>query len=96
MVNVTTAFFLTLNYASGLPPTNATATPAMRGIVYDAIVARGARVLYSLDGLPESPIAGVAFVGVDGTGARTLSAKCDYVANSTCSGVAPACPPCFR
>jgi polygalacturonase len=94
LVNVSRAFFLTLNYAPGLPPTNSTATPTMRGVAYEGITVRGADFLYDIDGLPESPLQDLRFANISGEGVKALSKTCDY-AKGTCEGVTPSCPPCF-
>jgi len=87
---------MTMNYDSALPPTNATATPALFNVTVDGLVSTGGKQGWLLDGLPESQLAGLTFRNVSITGVpdKAYIVKCDYVEGSVCDGVAPSCPPC--
>jgi len=90
---------LTMNYAPGLPPTNASATPVFRNISLQNFTVDGAKYGYFIDGLPESNLDGISLRGVTigGVAAKNVFQACDNVArgSSSCDAAAPACPPCF-
>ena len=86
----------TMNYAPGLPPTNATATPALRNVTVSGLVSQASKDGWLLDGLPESPLENLTFNNVSITGAQTYISGCDYVGTAVCNGVAPSCPPCIK
>jgi hypothetical protein len=92
---VKTAFEITLNYHSGLAPTNATATPSLRNVLFDGISATDSGTLFDIDGLPESLISNLTFRNIDGVGSKTVVAKCDYASGACEGGVLPKCPPCL-
>jgi polygalacturonase len=98
LVNAGQAVQVTDNYDPGLPPTNATATPRFENISVIGLHSSNASSGWFLDGLPESPIKGLSLqdVVIDGTDARNLIKKCDFVdtATATCTNVSPSCPPC--
>lgn len=98
LVNVGEVVQITDNYDPGLPPTNATATPRFENISVIDVHSTNAAKGWLLDGLPESTIKGLRLdnVEIEGTGAKDLIVKCDYVdtATASCTGVSPSCPPC--
>merc|ERR1712183_865042 len=89
----------------GKGPTNASATPTFRNIVYEDIVLRRGGLQMSIQGLPESPVKNVSFRNVsfvDSVGApppyntsglwgpcENVEGRCD---RNTAAG---SCPPCF-
>lgn len=85
---------VTLNYSPGVPPTNATATPEVDGVVLRNVTAVNPKVGWLLDGLPESPLRNLVLDGVSIVGAGQLVAGCDNVASGSCTNVLPSCPPC--
>ena len=87
----------TLNYDSGLPPTNVTATPSLFNVTVDGLVSAGSKSGWLIDGLPESPLAQLTFrnVSIGGVPDKDYIVKCDYVQASVCDGVSPSCPPCI-
>ena len=106
--DVETAFSLTLNYASGIPPTNATATPRLRNVLLENITFIGAHSAGELNGLAESPIANVTlrdvrYVASGAAGMKVAGpvdgppkfGKCEHVEGGTCEGSTNVCPPCF-
>ena len=99
LINVGEVVQITDNYDPGLPPTNATATPRFENISVTNVFSNKAAKGWLLDGLPESPIKGLVLVNVtvEGTSAKGLIVKCDYVDKPTavCKGVSPSCPPCI-
>jgi polygalacturonase len=98
LLNVGEAVQVTDNYDPGLPPTNATATPRFENITISNLHSKSALKGWFLDGLPESPIKGLTLTNItlEGTSAKALTAKCDFVdaATASCTSVLPACPPC--
>lgn len=95
MHNVDTAFQVTLNYHAGLPPMNASATPVLRNVLFDGVTSEGAKVLYYVDGLPESNITNITWKDTAGTKNGQVVGKCDF-AQGACEGaVLPECPPCL-
>ena len=93
MKGVGTCVFVTLNYHSDLPKTNATATPRFDDILIEGLAAKDCGVGFSLDGLPESVIEGLKFVNVD-VKAKKMMEKCDYV-DGSCTHCSY-CPPCIH
>lgn len=87
------AIGLTLNYARGLPPTNATATPRYEGITFTNFSSAGCAQSFSFAGLNDSVIEGVALVNVSSVD-RAVGAECDFV-QGTCDALTKVCPPCF-
>lgn len=86
---------ITLNYASNLPPTNATGTPTLMGVYIHNVTAINPKQGWLLDGLPESPLQGLTLQNINIVGAGKLIQQCDYVATGSCAGVTPSCPPCM-
>ena len=87
----------TMNYAPGLPPTNATATPRLYNVTVENVVSTTSKQGWFVDGLPESPLAGLTFRNVSILGASEYVQQCDFVdtVTSVCEGVTPSCPPCI-
>lgn len=84
----------TLDYTGSVPPTNATATPAIHNVtIRDCTVLPGTRVAFEFEGLDDSVITGIALrnVSVDKHVGNT---QCDFV-NGTCD-FATGCPRCFQ
>lgn len=86
---------ITLNYASNLPPTNATGTPVLDGVLIRNVTAINPKQGWFLDGLPESPLQGLTLQDVTIINAGKLVQQCDYVGSGSCTGVLPSCPPCM-
>ena len=88
---------VTLEYTRPLPPpTNASATPRVSGLVINGGVVEAAGVAFEFQGLPESVVSGVVLEGVSvGAGVRPFG-PCEN-ATGVCKGMAASdCPPCFR
>ena len=88
------AISLTLKYEDGILPTNDTATPEIHDLTISGLDLTAKKLYMTCDGLPESPITGVAManVKVDGDGASNLD--CSYCSGSwTAQDVSP--DPCF-
>ena len=86
---------ITLDYTRPQPPpTNASATPAVRGVTFSG-GSIASPVAFSLQGLPESAVEGLLVQGVAlARGTRAASACAN--ASGVCRGMAPgACPPCL-
>ena len=91
------AIQVTLNYASNLPPTNATATPSMRNVLVQDVSAVGVEYGFFIDGLPESFIANLSLVNVSVQKASKGMFEQCVDANGTCAGtMEPGCPPCLQ
>ena len=92
--NTQAGIYFTLDYVSGLPPTNATATPQVR----DVRVTNGRHVAaangFAFVGLPESLITGVLLSNVTFVNATVLQAACTNT-TGTCAAVSPSCPTCL-
>lgn len=87
----------TLAYTGAVPPTNATATPAVHNVtIEDCVVLTGTRVAFEFEGLDDSEITGVLLRNVTVAGG-VGNTQCAFV-QGTCDGVVPAaaCPACFR
>lgn len=87
------AIGLTLNYARGLPPTNATATPRYEDISFVNFSSVGCGSSFSFDGLNDSVITNVRLENVR-TSDRSVGATCDFT-TGTCDALTNNCPPCF-
>ncbi len=88
---------MTLNYATGLPPGNASSTPVMRNVWLQDIYAERPIEGYFIDGLPESPITNATFTNVTILNpSKVLVQQCDNITASTCHAVFPSCPPCMQ
>ena len=94
---------LTLNYHTGLSPTNKTATPVMRNVLIEDCTFTAGKKSDArrpnagvVDGLPESHIQNVTFRNVDLNGGNAQWQTCQYVDNGVCEGSTNACPPCFE
>ena len=87
------AISLTLNCESSVPPTNATATPEMHDVAISQLNLTAESLYMLCEGLPESPITGVAMgdVAVGGDGSDSL--ECSYCSGSATGAVSP--DPCF-
>lgn len=85
MDGVGVAFEYTLNYHPGLPPTNATGTPKLSNVTARNIRATGAGSAWSIDGLQESIIEGLAFDGVS-VGYTDKEGSCE-LAQASCAPV---------
>ena len=85
--DVATALSLTLAYTHGLPPTNATATPRLRNVLFQNATFENATSAGEFVGLPESPIVNVTLRDVRyvGHGAPPPFGKCEYV-SGRCEG----------
>lgn len=88
---------VTLNYHAGLAPTNWTATPRLRGVLFEGIRFLGGHAAGGFDGLPESPIENVTLRDVTfPTGGKPLKfSKCEHIVGGVCEGTTNLCPPCF-
>ncbi len=84
---------VTDNY-SKQPPTNATATPVVRDLLFQGLTFSDCHPSALFDGLPESVISNVTLIDVDFGGDVKFS-KCDYV-SGVCDGDVSPCPPCFK
>ena len=94
---------LTLNYHTGLSPTNKTATPVMRNVLIEDCTFTAGKKSDArrpnagvVDGLPESHIQNVTFRNVNLNGGNAQWQTCQYVDNGVCEGSTNACPPCFE
>jgi polygalacturonase len=87
---------LTMNYSPGLPPTNASATPALHNVTLSNILSESSGQGWTLDGLPEAPLQLLSFrnVSVLGVPAAKYIVACDNVQQASCVDVLPSCPPC--
>lgn len=106
--NVHAMIDVTMNYHSGLDPTNASATPQLHDVYFDNVVFTyddeydgiGARSSGKnagmFDGLPEMHISNVTLHDVDFNGGDAEWTTCDYIDGSVCTGSTNACPPCFK
>lgn len=86
---------VTLNYHSGLPKTNATATPKLRDVLLENVTFVGGDNAGIVDGLEESHIENIEFRNVDFNGGKAKFKDCDYVDGGKCTGSTNVCPPCF-
>jgi hypothetical protein len=86
---------ITLDYTRPQPPpTNASATPAVRGVTISG-GSIASPVAFSLAGLPESVVQGLLVQGVALARGTRAAAVC-VNATGVCRGMAPgACPPCL-
>ena len=86
------AIQLTLNYHSGVPPTNASATPVLRGITIRDVHVKTSRSFLECNGIPESPIAGIVFENVVVTGSsKETCSSCTIAASATSPALEAAC-----
>lgn len=83
---------LTLNYHTGVPPTNATATPEMRNVVVRHVQLHVKEKWLQCDGLSDSIIEDVKFDDVTVTGPSDKGKKwevCTQCKISTAGGCSP-------
>lgn len=92
--NSLVGLYFTMNYVTGLPPTNATATPQVHNITVSNGVHVGAGVGVAFIGLPESVITGVTLSNVSFVDSVVFQAACTNT-TGTCSAVTPSCPTCL-
>jgi polygalacturonase len=85
--SVISAVQLTLNYHAGTPPTNATATPAMRRITIRNLKVKAHTQFLDCAGLSDSGIEDITFDDVVVTG--TASQSCQYCSISADPGSTP-------
>lgn len=85
---------LTLSYHPGLPPTNATATPAYAGLTFVNFSSVGCAESFNFAGLNDSVITDVALRNVT-TADRRVSGGCTFT-EGTCDAATNHCPPCFN
>ena len=96
MSNMGSMFCVTLNYHDGIPRTNASATPALRNVLFEDIVIKDGISGGQFDGLDESPIHGIVLKNVVFQKPHGVTfGKCDNVVNALCEGTTNVCPPCF-
>ena len=84
---------VTLNYHSGLAPTNATATPVFRDLVFENVLCERGGASYFLDGLPEQSILNLSLVNVTMGAKVGKEAACRHVVCS-CDALTAPCPSC--
>jgi polygalacturonase len=97
--NVGFAHGVTLQYVRGLPPTNASGTPSVRGITYSSstTLGGGAGVAYQFTGLPDSVLSGVVLSNMSVGGGVPVCNACTNATGSCDSGtLQAACPPCLQ
>ena len=93
--NLEAMISLTLNYASGLKPTNESATPRLKNILIENCQFIGGNNGGEFNGLNESHIQNVTLRDVDFNGGKVSFSTCSYVDSGKCEGSTNACPPCF-
>jgi polygalacturonase len=93
--NADNAVYLTLNYKSGLAPTNATGTPQFHNITLQNIYATNSHTATIFDGLPESEMTGISLINATFIKSNTFQGTCDYT-YGVCDMVNPSCPTCFQ
>lgn len=86
---------VTLNYHTGLQPTNASATPHLQNVLFEDLVFLDSQDAGGFDGLPESPILNITLRNVRFPSNASFG-KCDYVSGGVCEGNTSKCPPCFK
>ena len=87
---------ITLNYHSGLDPTNETATPKLRNVLLENLEFSGNDEGGEFDGLPESYIENITLKNVNFNNGKAKFPKCDYIKNGICDENVNPCPPCFK
>merc|ERR1711879_710643 len=86
---------MTMDYHAGIPPTNATATPIFRNILFENLLFQGGSNAGRFVGLAESPLQNITLRNVSFNGGDAKFSSCEHVLNGVCDAATTPCPSCF-